>query len=47
VFPDPAGQVTLTPDNRVTMPLDYWQAVARYVVAMERNRKIVEAAEGE
>lgn len=41
-FPDPTGKVTLDGET-VTMPADYWLAVAQYVVDMEAARKLVEA----
>ena len=41
-FPDPVGRVTLV-DETVTMPLDYWLAVARYAVDADAVRQIVEA----
>lgn len=43
-FPDPAGQVTLA-EGVVSMPLDYWLAVARYAVEVERVRGVLEAVE--
>lgn len=41
-FPDPVGRVTLAGET-VTMPLDYWLAVARYAVDADAVRQIVEA----
>jgi len=41
-WPDPVGKASLA-DGVVSMPLDYWLAVARYAVDVEAVRKIIAA----
>ena len=41
-FPDPPASVVLA-NGVVSMPLDYWLAVARYAVDVEAVRKIIAA----
>lgn len=42
-FPDPQGNVSALPDGRVAMTLEYWRAVARYVVDVEAGIAKLEA----
>lgn len=41
-FPDPAGQVT-EKDGVVSMPVEYWLALTRYVIDAEAARELYEA----
>lgn len=46
-FPDPRGVVALSPDETiVAMPIEYWMAVAEYVISVREARGRIEAAEG-
>ncbi len=52
-YPDPQGNVgllkedTIVPAGVVVMKLDYWLAIARYVVDVDAARKIIEAYRAE
>lgn len=42
-FPDPIGLVLYDKaTGLVSMPLDYWESLTRYVIDIEKNRKIIE-----
>ncbi len=46
-FPDPRGVAALSPNGEVVaMPIDYWLAIAEYVISVREVRGLIEAAEG-
>lgn len=42
IFPDPKGKVT-SDGERVSMSLDFWLKIARYVVGVESGIEILQA----
>lgn len=45
-FPDPKGIVKQNADGSVSMPLDYWLKLTKYVIDVEAGIDILEASRG-